>query len=151
VTFTPFYYRVRSVAFRFQCLDIGMIFRINNRLKDLILIRISVLYILDVRCRTLHITYTTRYCATQLADIVNSLRDIILDNVDFRLFFSDHLNYNMVKRKRGCAPLLEWYKRQNIVLRLRHLECNKGCRGQYTEMEWLQNQSHRLIFNLCGV
>ena len=63
------------------------LFKVIDEIKDLIPIRI-LMYILDVKFGSLIMTYKTRYGAAELANIVNSLREKVLDDVDDYSFTS---------------------------------------------------------------
>jgi len=61
--------------------NILSLFKAIDGIKDLIPIRISM-YIFDVKFGTLNMTYKNLYGSAELANIVNSLRDKILDDID---------------------------------------------------------------------
>ena len=101
------------------------LFKVIYGLKYLIPILIS-LYILDVRFGTLNTTYITRYCATQLEDNVNSLRDKVLDDVD-DCSISPPIGSTMIWGKDNEVLLYYWNgtNDQNVfVLRLWYPNCH---------------------------
>ena len=61
--------------------NILSLLKVISGIKDLIPIRISM-YIFDVKFGTLNMTYKNLYGSAELANIVNSLRDKILDDID---------------------------------------------------------------------